>query len=362
MGVKVKNLTVVQGDFLLDSIDLKTEGCQYFVILGPTGSGKSTLLKSLLGLYKPCGGEIYINGEEITNHLIESRNTGYIPQDLALFPHLNVQRNIAYGMEVSGLTKKRQKEKIERICEWLHIRDLLERSPQGLSGGEKQKVALARALVNDPQLLLLDEPFSAIDRATRREIWTEMLAVINKLEIPVIHVTHDLEEAYALGEEFAVMINGQIKQQGSREEVFQRPRTRRIAHFLSYHNIFEGQVVEKLSSVESRVECHGLRFTFECDRPVGEKVSFCIRPQDFKIVKENEKLRSEIKNNLFTGKITNTIFRPAAASIYFRPDNARNNTEFKINMPSYIYKRHQLSNTKIIKVAAWQKNIIYLAE
>ncbi|MGM0381562.1 MAG: ABC transporter ATP-binding protein, partial [bacterium] len=182
MGLEVKNLTHKRGDFGLKNINFKVRDNEYFMILGPNGAGKSTLIKNMLGLYTPTSGEIFINKQPASNLPPEKRNVGYIPQELALFPHLSVRKNINYGMKAAGVDQSKRNKKCNRISKQLNIQELLERKPEGLSGGEKQKVALARALVNKPQALFLDEPFASIDRASRHSLWKTLRRLLISVE------------------------------------------------------------------------------------------------------------------------------------------------------------------------------------
>ncbi len=356
--IKIKNLSCRRGDFKLENINFRVKNNEYFIILGPNGAGKSTLLKSLLGFYTPADGKVIFNDRPITELPPEERNIGYIPQDLALFPHLTVRANIVFGMENSNMNRKKIEEACRVISRKLKISDLLNRYPSGLSGGEKQKVALARALSNEPRALFLDEPFASIDRATRQKLWSNLRQVLEEFQIPVIHITHDLEEAYALGDNYGILLDGQLKQKGSREEIFSRPATPAIARFLSYTNIFSGTVREELPGNRYKIKCSKLEFIVKSNQNLEGKTTVCIRPQDIKIVKEDKPLREEIKDNLFAGKIMDVIFSPTRVTLTFRPRGTTGDYDFKIELPDYIYKRYNLSRDKEVKVALWQENLI----
>ncbi len=356
--IKIENLHCRRGDFKLKNINFCVRSDEYFIILGPNGAGKSTLIKSLLGFHAPVQGEIYSKDRKITDLPPEERNIGYIPQDLALFPHLTVRENIVFGMKNSNASREKIETACEEISRKLKVADLLERYPAGLSGGEKQKVALARALVNEPRALFLDEPFASIDRATRQKLWSILRNLLAEYQIPVIHITHDLEEAYALGERYGVLMGGRLEQKGSREEIFSRPATPDIARFLSYPNIFQGTVRQKLAENKYLIECAELEFIVKSKQKLAGEATVCIRPQDIKIVKEDEPLREEIEENVFTGKITDGIFSPARVTLTFRPRGTAGGYDFKIKLPDYIYKRYNLGQDREVKVALWQENLI----
>jgi len=214
--IEIKKLTVTLGDFLLDGIDLSVEKGEYFIILGPTGAGKTVLLEAIAGLNPVRSGEIWFDGRDVTRLEAEKRGIGFVYQDYVLFPHLSVKGNILFGMK----RRKLPREEMGRILEWLvellDIASLLERRPYTLSGGECQKVSLARALSTSPELLLLDEPLSALDPQHREEVQRELKAIQQRLGQTVIHVTHDFEEAVALADRIAVWERGVYIRSGLR--------------------------------------------------------------------------------------------------------------------------------------------------
>jgi len=217
--IQVKNLCVDLGDFTLSDINLNVEQGEYFIILGPTGAGKTILLETIAGLYPIKGGQVLLNGKEVTQLEPEKRNISIVYQDHVLFPHLSVRENIVFGLKL----RKQASHEIEATLDWtaglLNISHLFERKPDTLSGGERQKVALARALSIKPQVLLLDEPLSALDPETREGVQRELRQIHNQLKVTAIHVTHDFEEAIALGSRIAVLGEGRIKQTGTGEAV-----------------------------------------------------------------------------------------------------------------------------------------------
>ena len=235
--IEIKNLYKEWKDFKLIDVSFKL-GNDYLIILGPSGAGKSVLLKCIAGILKPDKGRIYLDGKDITYKNPEERNVGYVPQNYALFPHLNVFKNIAYGLIIKKVSKIEIERKVKEIAELLGISHLLNRKPKTLSGGEQQRVALARALVLNPSILLLDEPTSAVDVNTKEEIINE-LRKIN--DIPVIHVTHDIAEARTLAKKIGIFINGKLLEFGDRS-ILNNPKNLEVAKFLGY-NIIDGKIV-----------------------------------------------------------------------------------------------------------------------
>ncbi|MFB6114439.1 MAG: ABC transporter ATP-binding protein [Halodesulfurarchaeum sp.] len=205
------------------------------VILGPSGSGKSTLLSLVAGFETPDSGRISLDGVRIDDRPPEDRRVGMVFQNFALFPHLSVEENLEFGAAPDA--------DVDGVCSMLSIEDLRERDPETLSGGEKQRVALARALVSDPAVLLLDEPLASLDAPIRRRLRIELRDVLADLDIPVLYVTHDQDEAAVVGDRVAIVHEGRIVQQGTVETVFADPETSFVADFLGMENLFHGRIV-----------------------------------------------------------------------------------------------------------------------
>jgi molybdate/tungstate transport system ATP-binding protein len=237
-------------------------------VLGPSGSGKSTLLSLIAGFESPSSGALFLDGRRIDGRPPEDRRVGMVFQDYALFPHLTVRENLAFGAAEST--------DLDEICNMLEISDLLGRDPETLSGGEKQRVALARALVSDPAVLLLDEPLASLDAPIRRRLRLELRDVLADLDIPVVYVTHDRDEAAVVGDRLAVMHDGTIVQEGTVETVFAEPRTTFVADFLGMENVVHGTVVET-DGEETSVDVGPATFTV-AGRSRNEDVAVAIHP------------------------------------------------------------------------------------
>lgn len=240
--IELKSLSIDLGTFHLRDLTLDIRDGEYFMVLGPTGSGKTVLLETIAGLHPVKSGAILLDGREVTKTEPEKRGIGIVYQDYVLFPHLSVIKNIAFGLRQRGKSRKRAEVEAGWTIELLGLSPLLNRKIDTLSGGEKQKVALARALAIKPKVLLLDEPLSALDPETRERVQQELREIRNKLSQTIIHVTHDFEEAVALGERIAVLGNGCIMQVGTAEEIFCQPKSEFVARFAMTRNIFAGEV------------------------------------------------------------------------------------------------------------------------
>ena len=296
--IEIKNLAVNLGTFLLEDINLSIEPGEYFIILGPTGAGKTILLESIAGLHPIKSGEIWLNGREVTKLEAEKRGIGFVYQDYALFPHLSVKGNLLFGLK----QKRRSKGERQLIVEWvtglLGVSHLLERNPSTLSGGERQKVALARALSISPQVLLLDEPLSALDPHAREGVQQELRQIHHRLKATIVHVTHDFEEAIALGDRIAVLSEGRILQVGTPEQIFRQPNSEFVARFAMSRNIFAGEVRDA-DDGHATITIEGLKLDVVTE--LRGKLHASLRPEDILI--SQEPLRSSARNCL-RGTIT----------------------------------------------------------
>ena len=301
--IAIKNLKVNLGDFLLQSINLDIKQGEYFIILGPTGAGKTVLLEAIAGLYPVLEGEVWIGGNEITDLSPEKRGIGIVYQDQALFPHLSVEENLAFGLKMRKRTKDEIKSRTDAIAEVAGILHLLKRSPATLSGGEKQKVALARALVTEPKVLLLDEPLSALDPETRERMQGELREMHRKVMVTIIHVTHDFEEAITLGHRVAVLNDGCIAQMGTPEEFLRQPSSEFVARFALSRNIFSGRVME-IEDGCAVIDVGGAKLRATTETKGDVRLS--VRPEDILI--SQEPLQSTARN-CFQGVISDIADR-----------------------------------------------------
>jgi ABC-type Fe3+/spermidine/putrescine transport system ATPase subunit len=244
--IRVKNVNASLGSFKLKDISLHVQEGEFFAILGPTGAGKSVVLEAIAGLNPITAGSIHLNGREITRIKPEGRGISICYQDYCLFPHMTVKENISYGLRFKKeRNAKREKELFDMLMDLLKIEGILSRYPINLSGGEKQRVSLARALIVEPAVLLLDEPLSALDPHIKEIIQEELKRIHKELKITSIMVTHDFQEAHRLADRMAIMRQGVILQQGSLEEIFHRPKTKFVAEFVGTKNLFEASALDQ---------------------------------------------------------------------------------------------------------------------
>jgi molybdopterin-binding protein len=301
--IEVKNLCVDLGEFVLNDVTLSIEEGEYFIILGPTGAGKTVLLESIAGLYPIKSGQIWLRGKEVTSVEPEKRKISIVYQDHVLFPHLSVRDNIIFGLRVHKTRADEVANKINWVAELLGIPHLLHRRPDTLSGGEKQKVALGRAIITRPELLLVDEPLSALDPETRENVQQELRRLHKALGITLLHVTHDFEEAISLGNRIAVIGEGRLMQVGTPEEVFRHPNSEFVARFAMTRNIFVGKA-ERKPGGDTIFRVDGTEFIIATDADGTHHAS--IRPED--ILLSSEPIRSSARN-CFPGTITKVVDR-----------------------------------------------------
>ncbi|MEL6575802.1 MAG: ABC transporter ATP-binding protein [Pseudomonadota bacterium] len=224
----------------VDHVSLDIYGSEFFALLGPSGCGKTTLLRMLAGFETPDAGQILLDGEDLSRIPPFERPVNMMFQSYALFPHMTVERNIAFGLEMEGMGKAAQKERVEEMLALTHLERFARRKPDQLSGGQRQRVALARALAKKPKLLLLDEPLGALDRKLREATQFELVTIQEELGLTFVIVTHDQEEAMTVSTRIAVMREGQVAQLGEPREVYEKPHDRYVAEFIGDVNIFEG--------------------------------------------------------------------------------------------------------------------------
>jgi molybdate/tungstate transport system ATP-binding protein len=299
------------GDFSLKNVSFSVNKGEYFVILGPTAAGKTLILETIAGFYIPRRGNIILNGKDSTRVIPEKRNIGFVYQDYSLFPHMTVKENIAFGLKMRKLSKREVETKVKSIMNSMQISYLKDRAPSSLSGGEQQRVALARALVIDPDILLLDEPLSALDPRTRESL-REELSRIHKLRgTTTIHVTHNQGEALALADRIGVIMDGEVTQVDTPYKVFNEPVSEEMAIFVGVENVIKGKIISSEDGV-AIVEAGNYQIRALSNLTEGE-VNVFIRPEN--IVLSKAKLESSARNSV-DGEITKITRFGATFRIY----------------------------------------------
>jgi sulfate transport system ATP-binding protein len=241
MGIAVENVTKKYGSFYaVDNVSLEVKTGSLVALLGPSGSGKSTLLRIIAGLEAPDKGQIWLNGENATYKSVQERNIGFVFQNYALFKHLTVRENVAFGLDIRKISKNKINQRIEELLQLVRLEGLGDRYPSQLSGGQRQRVALARALAVKPQILLLDEPFGALDAKVRKELRMWLRQLHEEVHVTTVFVTHDQEEAMEIADEIVVMNQGCVEQVGTPTEIYDYPATPFVMSFIGPVNVLPG--------------------------------------------------------------------------------------------------------------------------
>ncbi len=312
--IDVSGLCASFGSFRLDGVDLDVTEGEHFVLLGPSGAGKTLLTEVILGLRRYSSGDILVGGHRVRGEPVDSVKVSYVPQDLAVFPHLSVRDNITFGGRARRMDGDRVGDKVEELSALLNIGPILDRrSPGTLSMGEKQRVALARALFIEPKVLFLDEPFSSLDYYIKRQLIEKLREIKDALNVTIFQVTHDHEEAFMLADRMAVMFDGRIAQVGTPSEFQRTPATLEVARFLLAQNIFEARVEQvdpAARTMLTRVGDLGLAAgAFEHFAP-GQRVYAVIRPEEVHIIRPDRPLGPKVQENLFDARIEKRIRTP----------------------------------------------------
>lgn len=295
---------------VVKNIDLDIYEGEFLTILGASGCGKTTTLRMIAGFEDVSSGDIYIDGSSVIGVPPYKRQVNTAFQSYALFPHLSVYDNIAYGLKVKKVPKAEIHERVSHMLSLIRLDGYEKRKPAQLSGGQKQRVSIARALINNPKVLLLDEPLGALDLNLRKQMQLELKTMQKKLGITFIYITHDQEEALTMSDRIAVMHKGILEQVCPPKELYMKPKTKYVAEFIGESNIFEGVVKgENSNSYTVAIESGNILCSGD-DFAVGEMVYVCIRPEKIRISKKAESgnsLPAEIKEQIFTGNIMKHI-------------------------------------------------------
>ena len=307
-------------------IDLEMPSGRLFFLLGPSGCGKTTLLRMIAGFETPNSGTIHFGDREVTNLPPEKRDAGMVFQGYALWPHLSVFENVAFGLRVRKTPEAELQTRVGEALELVRMSTLGGRKPTQLSGGQQQRVALARALAFRPGVLLLDEPLSNLDARLRLEMRTEIRRIVDEAEITTIYVTHDQEEALSLADGLAVLRDGKVEQVGTPRDLYVRPGTRFTASFLGETNFLEGSIANTdggLSTLDT--DAGAIRVTTDHDASTGARTTLSIRPEAIRILSEAETVSADwtlldatIEDSIFLGDSAELGVRAGEASIRVR--------------------------------------------
>jgi spermidine/putrescine transport system ATP-binding protein len=308
--LRFENITRRFGAFTaVNDMTLDIERGEVFSLLGPSGSGKTTLLRMVAGFDKPDHGRILLDGKDITRLPANQRPLNTVFQSYALFPHLSVRENIAFGPKIAKWTTAEIARSVDQTLELVDLNAHADKKPSELSGGMKQRVAIARALVNKPKVLLLDEPLAALDLKLRQRLLVELDAIHDEVGITFIYVTHDQSEAMSISDRIAVMNKGVIEQVGPPAEIYEAPRTSFVAAFIGDTNFLDGKITDAINTRFSRCEVDGIgSIVIDNDKPVspGDRINLSLRPE--KLVVSREKPVVSAMDNAIQGVVEDVIY------------------------------------------------------
>ncbi|MBD3948764.1 ABC transporter ATP-binding protein [Tuanshanicoccus lijuaniae] len=304
-SVVLEGVTKSYGEnHVLKTIDMELEKGKFYTLLGPSGCGKTTILRIIAGFTKASNGKVFLDETEVTDVPANQRKVNTVFQDYALFPHMNVFDNIAFGLAIKKMDKTTIEAKVKEVLKMVRLDGYENRDISEMSGGQRQRVAIARALVNEPEVLLLDEPLSALDLKLRTDMQYELRELQRRLNITFVFVTHDQEEALAMSDWIFVMDKGEIVQSGSPVDIYDEPINRYVADFIGESNIISARMVEdyKVAFVGKEFECE------DAGIPSGEAVEVVIRPEDIDVTTPDKgKLVAHVDTMLFRGVFNEII-------------------------------------------------------
>lgn len=360
--ITIEGLDLSKGGFTLREVNLTLDRGDYLTLLGPSGAGKTVLLEAIMGLIRPDRGRIFLNGENATFLPPERRGISYLPQDLALFPHLSVRDNVLFGARMRCMGALEMSERLKELVRLLDLGGIIGRRTVGtLSGGEKQRVALARALMPCPSILFLDEPLSALDAYIKRQLQIKLRDINRALGVTIIHVTHDREEAFMLGEKIAVLIGGRLQQVGSRDNIYYRPASLDVARFLLTRNIFHLEVGEVLPGGDLLLQgALPLVAPQRQARRPGEKVIAGIRPEEVMVIRPDRPLADALRENLFDCTVVDIYSKGGTHAVFVQPRNSEQIIEMEI--PNCAFRDLGIQNGDSLQVCLKKKSLWVLPE
>ncbi len=336
----------------VDDVDLSIEKGEFFSILGPSGCGKTTMLRLIAGFIRPDAGIILVNGNRIEGVPPEKRNVGMVFQNYALFPHLTVADNIAFGLNMQHVDRATTDRHVREMLDLVQLNEMAERFPRQLSGGQQQRVALARALITEPHVLLLDEPLAALDKQLRSYMQVELRDLQRKLGITTFFVTHDQEEAMTLADRIAVMRSGKIIQIGPPSQVYERPRTRFVSNFLGSSNFFDGELLA-CENGQAAVRAAGdLILQAPCSEPMPaeRKVVLVVRPEKIRLFTEKPALP-----NCIPARVVHLVYMGTSTTYLLEPQTGEGAAGLGVKTEQ-ITEPRTAAETSINRITAFDQN------
>jgi spermidine/putrescine transport system ATP-binding protein len=317
----------------VDDVTIEVARGEFFSLLGPSGCGKTTSLRMIAGFEEPNEGRVVLTGQDIVGVPPYKRNVNTVFQSYALFPHLTVADNVAFGLKRNKIPKRDIKDRVKHYLDLVQLPGYDDRRPGQLSGGQQQRVALARALVNEPAVLLLDEPLGALDLKLRKQMQLELMRIQREVGVTFIYVTHDQEEALVMSDRIAVMSQGKVEQIGYPEDIYERPATRFVAGFIGTSNIVEGEVTGRVGDFLqiSSAPSDRLLVPAPADRPIsaGENLAFTVRPEKLRVTSEDEPAADQLCT--VAGTVVDVVYQGVSTQLVVRTDEGSTLVAFRQN-------------------------------
>jgi spermidine/putrescine transport system ATP-binding protein len=317
----------------VDDVTIEVGRGEFFSLLGPSGCGKTTSLRMIAGFEEPDSGRVELTGSDIVGVAPYKRNVNTVFQSYALFPHLTVADNVAFGLRRKKVSRSEIRDRVKRYLELVQLRGYDERRPSQLSGGQQQRVALARALVNEPAVLLLDEPLGALDLKLRKQMQLELMRIQREVGVTFVYVTHDQEEALVMSDRLAVMSQGRVEQIGHPEDIYERPATRFVAGFIGTSNIVEAPVAGRVGDLLQIEAAPGDRLFVRAPEgrsiSPGDMLAFTVRPEKLRVVAEGEPVADQLCT--IAGTVIDVVYQGVSTQLVVRTDAGTTLVVFRQN-------------------------------
>jgi spermidine/putrescine transport system ATP-binding protein len=317
----------------VDDVTIEVGRGEFFSLLGPSGCGKTTSLRMIAGFEEPDSGRLELTGRDIVGVAPYKRNVNTVFQSYALFPHLTVADNVAFGLRRKKVSKSDIRDRVKRYLDLVQLRGYDERRPSQLSGGQQQRVALARALVNEPAVLLLDEPLGALDLKLRKQMQLELMRIQREVGVTFVYVTHDQEEALVMSDRLAVMSQGRVEQIGHPEDIYERPATRFVAGFIGTSNIVEAPVTGRVGDLLQIEAAPGDRLLVRAPEgrsiSPGDMLAFTVRPEKLRIVAENEPVAGQLCT--IAGTVIDVVYQGVSTQLVVQTETGTTLVVFRQN-------------------------------
>lgn len=353
--VRLERLSKEYGRMIaVDNVSLTIEPGHMVALLGPSGCGKTTCLRMVAGLIRPTSGDVFVNNAKMTGLPVHRRNIGMLFQNYALFPHMTIEENIAFGLEMRGIGKAEAAQKVAAALNLVQLSSFGKRYPAQLSGGQQQRVALGRAIVIEPAMLLLDEPLGALDKGLRESMQVELRALQRRLGLTTIMVTHDQDEALTMADKIVVMRDGKLEQVGSATEIYQRPASKFVAQFIGASNLFEGKVEQRNGNGAIVQVSQDLRLQVDQVPASVDDIMVSIRPEAIIVERDGAVDRP----NSVAARVDQVVYRGFVSHYYLKTASGQQLIVFEQNQTQQSGHRYAVGQQVVARWNAPSNHVI----